>query len=153
MTASNVRPAPAAPAEQPITYQSRRGGTHHVLLGVDSNGVWVVYDIASGGEGARRGLLVDRLLGDQEKASEAHALAVDYAACQSAFAAGHRDELPNPNPLPRATRVPQAVIARHARAATRRSAADARCAEASPPAGARPVHRRQPSRTGVPVAA
>jgi hypothetical protein len=88
-----------------------------VLIGVDDNGVWVLYDVLQGARRARRGLLVERLLGVQEKASEARPLALDYAAAQTAFALGERDAHLNPNPLPKPVRVPMRLIHRHVRAA------------------------------------
>jgi len=119
---SNRRPAPAAPHDTAglvVPYQMRGGRQRLVLVGVNQTGVWLVYDVPHSDRGATRGLLVDRLLGDQEKASQARALAFEYAACQTAFAQRRREEHPNPNPLPRPTRVPLALIRSHTRAAQR----------------------------------
>ena len=97
-----------------VSYKTRSGRRREALIAVDTNGVWVVYDIPAGNTTVKSGLLVDRLLGDQEKLDKAHALAVDYAACQTAFAQGRREEHPNPDPLPKPTRVPIRTIRRHA---------------------------------------
>jgi hypothetical protein len=119
MTATaEPRPAAAA-AGRPdaglvVSYQTREGRERLVLVGVDENGVWVVYDVPHHDRGVKRGLLVERLLGDQEKAREACGLAVEYAACQIAFAQGRREEHPNPSPLRRPIRVPLWLIRRHA---------------------------------------
>ncbi len=108
----------AAAAGQPdtglvVSYQTRETRERLVLVGVDQNGVWVVYDVPHHDRRAKRGLLVERLLGDQEKARHARGLAVEYAACQTAFAQRHREEHPNPNPLARPIRVPLWLIRRH----------------------------------------
>jgi len=125
MTAQ-AKPAPAAEETvQPqvsasgllVTYQTRDGRPRLVLVGVNRNGVWVVYDVAQDETHAKRGLLVDHLLGLQEKVDEARGLALEYATCQTAFAEGRREEHPNPNPLPSPVRVPMRLIRRHARAA------------------------------------
>lgn len=100
-----------------VPYQMRDGRDRLVLVGINQNGVWLVYDVLRHDRRAKRGLLVDRLLGDQEKAKEARALAVEYAACQTSFAQGRREEHPNPNPLPRPIRVPLGLIERHTRTA------------------------------------
>jgi hypothetical protein len=102
-----------ASADLVVPYQMRDGRERLVLVGINQNGVWLVYDVLRHNHRAKRGLLVDRLLGDQEKAKEARALAVEYAACQTAFAQGRREEYPNPNPLLRPIRVPLGLIERH----------------------------------------
>ena len=122
MTAQPTETAPAEKTEQPeisasgliVSYKAPSGRRRLVLLAVDENGVWLVYDVPAGSTKAKTGVLVDRLLGDQEKVEEARALAVNYAACQTAFAQGHREEHPNPNPLPKPTRVPIQTIRQHA---------------------------------------
>lgn len=112
---------PTVKTEQPeisasglvVSYKAPSGRRRLVLVAVDENGVWLVYDVPASTK-VKSGVLVDRLLGDQEKVEEARALAVNYAACQTAFAQGRREEHPNPNPLPKPTRVPIQTIRQHA---------------------------------------
>jgi hypothetical protein len=108
-----------AAADLRVSYRMRDGRERIVLVGLDANGVWLVYDVLRHDRRARRGLLVERLLGDQEKVGEARALAVEYAACQTAFVQGRREEHPSRDPLPRAIRVPLWLIVRHIRLAAR----------------------------------
>ncbi len=107
-----------------VTYRTRDGRPRLVLVGVNRSGVWLVYDVPQDDIQTRRGLLVDHLLGVQEKVEEARGLALEYATCQTAFAEGRREEHPNPNPLPRPIRVPMRLIRRHARAAAQAVADD-----------------------------
>jgi hypothetical protein len=148
MTVSKSLSVPL-PAELSVTYRGR-SRKRLVLIGVDSNGVWVVYDVAANNPSAS-GVLVDRLLGDQEKASHAHALAVEYAACQTAFHAGRRDEQPTPNPLPKATRVPRPRINEHTQAANR--ALRRATGSPEPPCDSQSLTQHKPSRTSQTVAA
>jgi hypothetical protein len=81
----------------PITarYRARDGTDHRVTTGRTSEGRWRVLD--TDGDGA---IVVETLMGHDDRQAQARALALDYAAEQQAFQLGLRDHHPLPRRQP-----------------------------------------------------
>jgi hypothetical protein len=101
---------PGLPAVLRWTYRRASGRRRSVVIALDSTGVWFVYDLPAARGASRKGLLVERLGGYDDKLWQAVALAKDYLASQEAYRDSRRENCTCPDPLPRPTRVDLQVI-------------------------------------------
>lgn len=85
------------PPRAVAAYRSRDGRTHDVVVLKTPADRWRVLDICDSAV-----IHVETLMGDDDRLSQATALADDYAAQQDAYHAGDRldDPLPRLRPLP-----------------------------------------------------
>jgi hypothetical protein len=81
----------------PVTarYRARDGTEHLITTGRTPEGRWRVLDTA-----ADQVIVVETLIGHDDRQAQAHALAADYAAEQQAFQLGLRAHDPLPKPRP-----------------------------------------------------
>ncbi len=130
-TPSARRPARRAPVRDfralAIAYTARGGRRREVVIGVDSAGEWVLYDILANGR-AKTGRVVQALAGEDERVRQAIAWQADYAATQAAYQAGRREE----DPLPKFTRQSLSRIAEHAERAVALALAQAAAENETP---------------------
>jgi hypothetical protein len=112
------------------SYRRADGAKRRVLIAVDENDKWLVYDIPSPAAPDLGGELVEHLLGCEDHLGQALALAADYLECQTAFHAGERDDQPCPNPLPK----PQLAHLAHVRRLAARARGRLRASDPKQPA-------------------
>jgi hypothetical protein len=123
--ATTRRPATGSPpATSPTgilarSYKRSDGTERRVLIAVDENDKWLVYDVPSPADSEAEGQLVEHLIGCDDHLGQALALAADYLQCQTAFHAAEREDMPCPDPLPKPQLAPLALIRRLAARARR----------------------------------
>jgi hypothetical protein len=111
------RPATSRPPASNSTgilarsYKRSDGTKRRVLIAVDKDDKWLVYDVPSPAGSHADGQIVEHLIGCEDHLGQALALAEDYLQCQTAFHAGEREEQPCPDPLPK----PQSAALAHIR--------------------------------------
>jgi hypothetical protein len=93
------------------SYKRSDGTKRRVLIAVDKDDKWLVYDVPSPAGSHADGQLVEHLIGCEDHLGQALALAEDYLQCQTAFHVGEREEQPCPDPLPK----PQSAALAHIR--------------------------------------
>jgi hypothetical protein len=89
------------PVELSVTYRQSDGELRAVVIAVDVNNLWTVYDIPAEEVHAATGVVVEHLTGPGERLGAALGVLVPYVKDQVAFHNGQRERHSPESPLPR----------------------------------------------------
>lgn len=101
----NLKESVGAPEGRPVqlsvTYRQSDGEIRAVVIAVDVNNLWTVYDIPAEEVHAATGVVVEHLTGPGERLGAALGVLVPYVKDQVAFHNGQRERHSPESPLPR----------------------------------------------------